>query len=303
MKVSVVIPTTGRPTVTAAVESVLAQRFTGDIEVLVVADMAGDPQIPRDPRIQALRVGPRAGANVARQHAVDRASGDLVAFLDDDDTWHPDKLTRQIDHVRAYVDITGHTPWVAATCATVTTDSGSEIWPRRVIGPHEDFAKYIFRLRSLRMGASFLQTSSLLMPLWIVRDVVRFEPCQRVHQDLGWVLDFRERYPTAPILQTPEALVDYRIASDGISRRFAIDDSMRFGFSRLSDRKHLLADFLLTFPVERAAADSDHAFIRHMLREATRIGCPSRFALCRAMIKYVQAVRRSRAETAIKVTR
>ncbi|MDQ1521071.1 MAG: hypothetical protein QOI55_2144, partial [Actinomycetota bacterium] len=43
-----------------------------------------------------------AGAGAARDAGVRHSRGSLVAFLDSDDTWLPDKVTRQVAHFRAH---------------------------------------------------------------------------------------------------------------------------------------------------------------------------------------------------------
>jgi glycosyltransferase involved in cell wall biosynthesis len=48
-----------------------------------------------DARIRVL-AGPRRERAAARNHALAAATGDLVAFLDGDDAWHPEKLARQV---------------------------------------------------------------------------------------------------------------------------------------------------------------------------------------------------------------
>jgi glycosyltransferase involved in cell wall biosynthesis len=98
--VSVVLPTFHRPRLLArALASVLDQRHV-DLEVLVVdggSDEATDRLVASwpDPRIRRFRSEGR-GPSAARNTGILAAAGELVAFLDDDDQWLPDKLTRQL---------------------------------------------------------------------------------------------------------------------------------------------------------------------------------------------------------------
>lgn len=49
-----------------------------------------------DERLRVLRLPGRRGAAGARNAGLAEATADLVAFLDDDDTWAPDKVARQV---------------------------------------------------------------------------------------------------------------------------------------------------------------------------------------------------------------
>lgn len=98
--VSVVIPTCDRPDFLAeAIESAQAQ--TVDILEVIVVDDASTidlrPALARfSDRVRYERLTERSGANVARNRGIDLARGSLVAFLDDDDLWLPEKTELQI---------------------------------------------------------------------------------------------------------------------------------------------------------------------------------------------------------------
>ncbi len=95
--VSVIMPACeGADTIRETVDSVVAQSFQ-QWELLVVADDTIDyaPLLPADPRILLLRTGRyRAGPSAARNVGLDHAQQPLVTFLDSDDAWHRDKLSR-----------------------------------------------------------------------------------------------------------------------------------------------------------------------------------------------------------------
>lgn len=97
MKISAVIVTFNRSDFAQeAVRSVLAQTSPAD-EVIVVVDGSTDGTAETiRARFPTVRVIEQAnlGRSVARNTGVAAATGDWVAFLDDDDLWHHQKLSR-----------------------------------------------------------------------------------------------------------------------------------------------------------------------------------------------------------------
>lgn len=110
--VSVVLPTHDRPhRLAGALASVLAQTYRS-LEVLVVDDASSRPAeetvalvCAHDSRVRVLRLETNSGAAVARNTALRRASGELIAFLDDDDRWEPDKVAKQVEELEAHPDL------------------------------------------------------------------------------------------------------------------------------------------------------------------------------------------------------
>jgi glycosyltransferase involved in cell wall biosynthesis len=97
--VSVVIPTFNRPKMTArAVESVLDQTLS-DFEVIVIDD-GSDQVFPSrmidDERVRLIRHPANLGVSAARNTGIKESRFPLVAFLDSDDHWLPEKLSAQI---------------------------------------------------------------------------------------------------------------------------------------------------------------------------------------------------------------
>jgi glycosyltransferase involved in cell wall biosynthesis len=99
MLVTVVIPTFNRSAlIGGAVESALRQTY-GEIEVIVVDDGSTDDtesalsgHMAKITYIRQKNAGPSA----ARNRGVAEAKGDIIAFLDSDDHWLPDKIARQV---------------------------------------------------------------------------------------------------------------------------------------------------------------------------------------------------------------
>lgn len=90
-----------------SIESVQAQSY-GDWELLVVDDCSTDEtariaqaMAAKDSRIRVFVNKRNSGAAFSRNRMLHNAKGDWVAFLDSDDLWEPEKLTRQIAFMEA----------------------------------------------------------------------------------------------------------------------------------------------------------------------------------------------------------
>ncbi len=97
-RVSVVIPAyNALPFLPETLESALAQDFR-DVEVIVIdngsTDGTGD-HVGRvvDPRVRLLRLAENQGISGGCNAGLREATGELVATLEADDLWHPDKLS------------------------------------------------------------------------------------------------------------------------------------------------------------------------------------------------------------------
>lgn len=105
-QVSVVMPCyNAAETLPWALASLLAQTF-GDWECIVVDDGSTDhPEeavaASGDPRIRLVRLAENQGRAAARQAGLDLAEGALLAKLDADDWYYPEKLARQVEVMAA----------------------------------------------------------------------------------------------------------------------------------------------------------------------------------------------------------
>ena len=93
----------------------LASQTLPITELLVVDDgMTAEPRRTLERFALPYRVleGPGRGPAAARNVAIDNAEGDLIAFLDDDDVWPVDKLTRQVGWLTAHAEDSAVGGWI-----------------------------------------------------------------------------------------------------------------------------------------------------------------------------------------------
>ncbi|GAA3742367.1 glycosyltransferase [Salinactinospora qingdaonensis] len=126
--VTVVVPTRDRPDLLrSTLRSIATQDYPGTVLTLVVYD--GTPpdhsltQLAGDRPVRVLRNSLTSGLAGARNSGILAARTDLVAFCDDDDTWLPHKLRRQVEVMRAE-------PKTEAVCCGITVAYGETEAPR-----------------------------------------------------------------------------------------------------------------------------------------------------------------------------
>ena len=210
--VSVVIPTAGRSTVLAAARSALDQTCA-PLEVIVVVDTAEctTPAVLSDiaGSIRVFFTG-GVGANGARMRGVAESRGQIIAFLDDDDTWAPEKLERQLAVWQAALATHRHALVSCRLAVTNGDGKKSKTLPSRVLSPQERIASYLFRRTSIAFGEGGLHTSTLMCD----RELLDLEPWDldlSRHQDWDWVLRVGERHDVA-IRMCPDVLVNVGVA-------------------------------------------------------------------------------------------
>ncbi len=116
--------------VKASVNSVLRQTET-DFELLVIDDGSTDDSLPivksiSDPRIRVVHQE-NAGVSAARNRGIQEARHRYLAFIDADDMWKPDFLTR----IRALIH---KFPQAGAYATAFTFVDGDKQWPAQIRG-------------------------------------------------------------------------------------------------------------------------------------------------------------------------
>lgn len=115
MRVSVIITTyNSAATIRRTIDSVLAQEGAGvsfELEVIVVDDCSRDSTVSVVAEYEGVTLlqsksnsgGPNRGRNIG----LERCTGDAITIADHDDEWLPDRLSKQIPHLRDYSIVTG----------------------------------------------------------------------------------------------------------------------------------------------------------------------------------------------------
>jgi len=157
--VSIVIPTYNHAHFLGkALGSVIAQTHQ-NWEAIVVDNHSADNTDDvvnglGDPRIRLLKIDNRGVIAASRNRGIAEARGGLLAFLDSDDLWYPDKLRKCMEHLAGGYDLVCHGErWFG---------SGRD---RQVFYGPEPRATY----RSLLLEGNCLSTSAVVMKTGIAR--------------------------------------------------------------------------------------------------------------------------------------
>lgn len=204
-RVSAVIPTLGRQSLLRAVDSALSQSV--DVEVVVVL---ADPRergrveaqlADRLSNVQLVSAGSRISGSAARNLGARAASGDAIAFLDDDDWWDPTKTDHQASALAAQSGA------FSTTASWIVDPDGQRLARRPVpVVPYSGGlpADYVLRRPRARYGHHFVQTSSFLVDRSAALEVSWDESLPR-HQDWDFFVRFVSWIGQRPV-HVPEPL-------------------------------------------------------------------------------------------------
>ena len=205
-KISVIIPAyNAAELIGLTLESVLAQDYQ-NLQVIVVNDGSKDDtaKIARTfgPPVQVINTE-NGGVAKARNRGIQQAEGDFIAFLDADDLWEPDKISRQVaaidpDHRLVYTD---------------TLAFGIENLPYTGISAEQELPSGDIRIQLIERN--FIATSSVLMDREICEKIGGFNQNIPVGEDWDYWLRALSctgaRYVNKP-------LVRYRVQLNSLSR-------------------------------------------------------------------------------------
>jgi glycosyltransferase involved in cell wall biosynthesis len=203
-----------------ALESASGQSFDS-FEIIVVDDGSPAPEaigavVGRFPAARLVQREP-GGVAAARNAGVRAARGDLVAFLDDDDRWHPGCLQSHVDALLSEPDA------VASYCRIQTVDAAGE----RVLAPADQVA--VRSRADIAARRTGIFAGNLVVRRADFDAVGGFSEGLRHAEDLDLILSLSQRGPFA---FAADGLVDYRSHGDNTTQRYrelvgAIDRVLR----------------------------------------------------------------------------
>jgi glycosyltransferase involved in cell wall biosynthesis len=256
--------------------------------VIVVVDAApGTVDITHIAGVSILQTSGGEGPGRARHLGVRAATGDIIALLDDDDEWEPDKLAKQLAAAP-----TGE-EWIVSCRFGMPIDESRTIpYPRHLIDPQESVAGYLFNFRSPRRARSALPTSTLIFPRAVERRVPLSVSAGSVHDDPLWLIEVRRALPQLTIVQIPEVLMIYGATVDSLSRS-AVDRSAEYiawGLRELADESdRVRGDYFLTNPVSAALVAAAPRGVTRSIRVGATAGRPGVWAWCYAISAFARA--------------
>jgi glycosyltransferase involved in cell wall biosynthesis len=182
--VSVVLPTYNRPeSLPDSIESVTNQTYKR-IELIVVDDHSDTSQQNTVNSVSHeglhdmifVRHNENRGLSAARNTGIKRASGQLVAFLDDDDVWKADKIERQVGVFRRAGSEVG------AVCTGIRSiDASGSVISVRSIEPEGDITKDL-------LYDTVVSVPTLLVRRSVIADAGLFDERLKVYEDREWVI-------------------------------------------------------------------------------------------------------------------
>lgn len=197
--VTAVITTHGRLSLLKkAVESVKKQTY-GQIELIVVDDCSSDgtkewAEQQSDFRYIYISKSESKGGNYARNIGIKAASGDLIAFLDDDDAWYPAKIEKQVALIRSNEEL-----GFVYTGRYIVYEGGHKVPDMPMSERKGDISKDVFTY-------ILCTTSTLMAKKDVVLAAGMFDEALQFWQETDLIIRMAQISKTDYV---PEALVDY----------------------------------------------------------------------------------------------
>tara|TARA_R110000850_G_scaffold264954_2_gene394285 strand:- start:2489 stop:3364 length:876 start_codon:yes stop_codon:yes gene_type:complete len=222
--VSVVTPTYNRARfLPDAVSSVLAQTY-GDFELIILDDgSSDDTREVLEPFLADRRVRyfyqKNQGQSHARNHALDQAAGEFIAFLDSDDLWEPSKLEKQLAVFKSNPNV------------DIVHGDEATIDEQGVVNSLENMNRYSGGITRYLLADNSVSITTALVRRRCFDEMGGFDTSVGVADDYELWLRFSARYY---FHYEPGIVASYRVMADQISsdkrRRFAANERIILEF-------------------------------------------------------------------------
>jgi teichuronic acid biosynthesis glycosyltransferase TuaG len=204
--VSIIMPSfNSEKFISEAIISIQKQTYT-NWELLVVDDCSTDKTVAiiqkfinNDNRIHLIRLKKNSGTGIARNTALQKANGQYIAFLDSDDLWKPEKLSKQIDFMKA-----NNLPFTFSFYDLI--DEDGQLLNKRIKAPNNLSFRQLFFCNYVGNLTGIYDASSLgKIPISSIRK----------RQDwMVWLTILKQIKTAKPV---PESLAFYRIRKNSLS--------------------------------------------------------------------------------------
>lgn len=209
-RVSVIIPVFNRADlISEAIDSVLAQTYR-DFEIIIVDDgstdntlrVLSDYKAHNNVRVISQR---NQGQAIARNTGIQASKGVLIAFLDSDDLWLPEKLQRQV----SLFDSIPNLAWCYSDAMCFSGKKNEDLYPfSRCNKPYEGQIAPHLLLRC------FIPTLTVVIQRWVFEEVGFFHKLAAAGEDWDLWLRIAAKYP---VRRVSEVLARYRVHEGNIS--------------------------------------------------------------------------------------
>lgn len=188
------------------IASVLEQKYE-NWELIIVDDCSTDNTrdvikrfAKKDDRIVFIFSNENSGAGISRNMGIEIANGRFLAFLDADDMWLTNKLSRQVEFM-----LENNSP-ISHTSYNYVDGKGCKVSGGVIVSP---IVGLLGNLKNTEIG-----TSTAVIDRYLVKGSIKFEAL-RARQDLLLWIDLLGRGYYSHGL--PSALVNYRIRAGSVS--------------------------------------------------------------------------------------
>ena len=208
-----------------AIESVLGQTVP-DFELILVDDASEEDYAPvkaryADSRLRWIRLDENGGQAAARNRGVDAAKGAMVAFIDQDDRWYPQRLEAGL---RAYKEC------VMTYSEIDEIDAAGRVMMYKALAAHQPGRHPISSLADLVSRDSLVLPGACLLSKETFMAAGGFDPRLSGYEDDDF---FMRVFRLGQVRFIDKPLMQYRIYSESYRSSERMDRSRLYYFRKL----------------------------------------------------------------------